>query len=393
MRATLGSLLKLSSQLTLLELSLANYLPISISIYFDIDLNLPHNAAKLAAFLVIRQAHNMAATALKTADNSDSLSPIESLTALHKALADHLRLQILRLLKNESFGVLELCRILDIRQSALSHHLKILATSHLVSTRREGNSIFYRRALLSEDDVHGDIKKTVFENLDSLEIPSAQLRKIKQIQLERAQLSLNFFNKNANKFREKQGLIVEHADYANSLLDLINGLALSEQAAVMEVGPGEGQLLTELCQRFENLTALDNSKDMLEKSRSAISDCGRSGVEFILGDTAVARQQDVSSDLIIFDMVLHHISSPAKTFKDITALLNPNGYLLIVELCSHDQDWVRESCGDLWLGFEEADLDNWAEKADLEKQQSSYLGLRNGFQIQMRTFKNVVSDA
>jgi len=333
----------------------------------------------------------MAAPALKTTGNSDSLSPMEALTTLHKALADHLRLQILRLLKSESFGVLELCRILDIRQSALSHHLKILATSKLVSTRREGNSIFYRRSFLSEDDIYSDIKKTVFENLDCLEISGSQLRKIKQIQLERAQLSLNFFNKNANKFKEKQGLIVEHADYANSLHDLIAGLTLSDKAAVMEVGPGEGQLLTELLQRFENLTALDNSKDMLEKSRAAVVESGGSGVEFILGDTAVACKKDISADLIIFDMVLHHISSPAKTFKDIGALLNPEGYLLIVELCSHDQDWVRESCGDLWLGFEEGDLDHWAEKAGLTKQQSSYLGLRNGFQIQMRTFKNVAS--
>ena len=385
--------LNLSSHLTPIEPSVSNYAAKSISIYFDIDLKSAYNTAKLAAFRISRETHSMTATALKTAGNSDSPSPIESLTALHKALADHLRLQILRLLKNESFGVLELCRILDIRQSALSHHLKILATSHLVSTRREGNSIFYRRALLSEADVHGDIKKTVFENLDSLETPSAQLRKIKQIQLERAQLSLNFFNKNANKFREKQGLIVEHADYASSLHDLINGLSLSDKAVVMEVGPGEGQLLTELAQRFKNLTALDNSKDMLDKSRSAIAERGQSGVEFILGDTAVARKQNVSSDLIIFDMVLHHISSPAKTFKDSAALLNSDGYLLIVELCSHDQDWVRESCGDLWLGFEEGDLDHWAQRAGLEKQQSSYLGLRNGFQIQMRTFKSVVSGA
>ena len=333
----------------------------------------------------------MAAPALKTTGNSDSLSPMEALTTLHKALADHLRLQILRLLKSESFGVLELCRILDIRQSALSHHLKILATSKLVSTRREGNSIFYRRTFLSEDDIYSESKKTVFENLDSLEIPGSQLRKIKQIQLERAQLSLNFFNKNANKFKEKQGLIVEHADYANSLHDLIAGLTLSDEAAVMEVGPGEGQLLTELLQRFENLTALDNSKDMLEKSRAAVVESGGSGVEFILGDTAVACKQGIGADLIIFDMVLHHISSPAKTFKDIGALLNPDGYLLIVELCSHDQDWVRESCGDLWLGFEEDDLNHWAEKAGLTIQQSSYLGLRNGFQIQMRTFKNVIS--
>lgn len=309
---------------------------------------------------------------------------------MHKALADHLRLQILRLLKSESFGVLELCRILDIRQSALSHHLKILATAKLVSTRKEGNSIFYRRALLSEDEGFFDIKRVVFKNIDSLEIPDAQHRKIKQIQLERAQLSLNFFNKNANKFREKQGLIVEHTDYASSLHDLINGLALSESAEIMEVGPGEGQLLAKLVSLFNNLTALDNSKDMLEKSRETIAATGRDDVQFILGDTAVAKKQGVKSDLIIFDMVLHHISSPANTFKDVAALLNPGGFLLVVELCSHDQDWVRESCGDLWLGFEEGDLDHWAEKAGMEKQQSSYLGLRNGFQIQMQTFKNVL---
>ncbi|GIT22199.1 MAG: hypothetical protein CM1200mP40_18810 [Gammaproteobacteria bacterium] len=72
-------------------------------------------------------------------------------------------------------------------------------------------------------------------------------------------------------------------------------------------------------------------------------------MQFILGDTTIARKKDVLSDLIIFDMVLHHISSPTKTFKDSSALLNENGYLLIADLFSHDQDWVRESCGALMV--------------------------------------------
>ena len=58
----------------------------------------------------------------------------------------------------------------------------------------------------------------------------------------------------------------------------------------MEVGPGEGQLLTRLAGKFSDLTALDNSRDMLERSRQAISDSGAEGVRFILGDTAVARK-------------------------------------------------------------------------------------------------------
>ena len=85
----------------------------------------------------------------------------------------------------------------------------------------------------------------------------------------------------------------------------------------------------------------------------------------------------------------HHISSPAKTFKDSSALLKENGYLLITDLSTHDQDWVRKSCGDLWLGFDEADLNHWAQKAGLVPGQSSYLSLRNGFQIQIRVFRKL----
>ena len=326
-------------------------------------------------------------TALATNSAGVPAGALESLTDLNKALGDSIRLQILRLLKSESFGVLELCRILGIRQSALSHHLKILSNAQLVSTRREGNSIFYRRAFLSGDDYYREIKESVFDQVDLLPLAESAEKKISQIQLERAQQSLNFFNKNADKFKEQQGLIVAHDDYGSILHDVIDSLGLNDKATVLEVGPGEGLLLTELAAKFKKLIALDNSKEMLEKSKEAIAKGKFNGVQFILGDTTIARKKDVLSDLIIFDMVLHHISSPTKTFKDSSALLNKNGYLLIVDLSTHDQDWVRESCGDLWLGFDETDLNHWAQKAGLVTGQSSYLGLRNGFQIQIRVFR------
>jgi ArsR family transcriptional regulator len=318
---------------------------------------------------------------------------LEQLTGLHKALADQLRLQILRLLMHESFGVLELCRILDIRQSALSHHLKILATAQLVSTRREGNSIFYRRAFLGDEDPYLELKRAVFEEIDRLPLDPDSELKIRQIQMERSQLSLNFFNRHANKFREKQGLIVAHDEYASVLHDVIDGLGLDSDAEVLEVGPGEGHLLVELAEKFTGLTGLDNSKDMLERCREAIAETGHEHVQLLHGDTSVALTQAISSDLIIFEMVLHHISSPARTFQECAELLKPGGSLLIVELAPHDQDWVRESCGDLWLGFEKQDLDRWAEDAGLVIDQGSYLQLRNGFQIQIRVFKRGTYDA
>jgi len=326
-------------------------------------------------------------TALAAESVGVPVGALESLTDLNKALGDSLRLQILRLLKSESFGVLELCRIVDIRQSALSHHLKILANAQLVSTRREGNSIFYRRAFLSDDDYYREIKESVFDQVDLLPLAKSAEKKISQIQLERAQQSLNFFNKNADKFKEQQGLIVAHDDYGSILHDVIDSLGLNDKATVLEVGPGEGLLLTELAAKFKKLIALDNSREMLEKCEEAITKGKFKGVKFILGDTTVAGKKDVLSDLIIFNMVLHHISSPAKTFKDSSALLKENGYLLIADLSTHDQDWVRKSCGDLWLGFDEEDLNHWAQKAGLVPGQSSYLSLRNGFQIQIRVFR------
>ncbi len=68
--------------------------------------------------------------------------PFNDLAATLKAAGDPLRLEILRLLARDSFGVMELSRIFDTKQSGMSHHLKVLANAGLVATRREGNSIF-----------------------------------------------------------------------------------------------------------------------------------------------------------------------------------------------------------------------------------------------------------
>jgi cyclopropane fatty-acyl-phospholipid synthase-like methyltransferase len=84
------------------------------------------------------------------------------------------------------------------------------------------------------------------------------------LQKERSELSLSFFEKNAERFRENQGLIVEREKYDSSLIDVLEGLGLGRSATAIEIGPGEGQFLVELASRFDSLTAVDNSKDMLD---------------------------------------------------------------------------------------------------------------------------------
>src|SRR5690554_654237 len=82
---------------------------------------------------------------------SEPLIHLEQLSQMNKAAGEPLRLGILQLLRQGAFGVLELCQIFEVKQSGMSHHLKVLAQAGLVSTQREGNSIFYRRPLLAAD--------------------------------------------------------------------------------------------------------------------------------------------------------------------------------------------------------------------------------------------------
>jgi len=88
----------------------------------------------------------------------------------------------------------------------------------------------------------------------------------------------------------------------------------------------------------------------------------------------------------VINMVLHHVPSPAQIFDDVSHLLKTGGCLLVADLCHHNQQWAKEACGDVWLGFEPDDFSHWAQQAGLQTGQSQYIALRNGFQIQVRQF-------
>src|SRR5699024_1541214 len=145
----------------------------------------------------------------------------------------------------------ELCRIVEVRQSALSHHLKILAQADLVSTRREGNSIFYRRALLLDDDPLRTVREAAYAALDQQSLREELALGVKQIHDERSEQSLLFFERHADELPERQELVAEYGHYRDALHDLLDGLKLTSTAQVLEVGPGESPLLSELAQRFQ----------------------------------------------------------------------------------------------------------------------------------------------
>lgn len=314
-------------------------------------------------------------------------SSLEHLASLYKACGDALRLEILRALKSDSFGVLELCEIFDIKQSGMSHHLKVLSTQALVQTRREGNSIFYQRAV-ADDSLFSHCVQSLYAQIDETELSDAVLNNIAHIKQQRADLGKAFFSKHVSKFREQQELIAQFSQYQGDALALLESSALNF-GSVLELGPGDGQFLASLSPLFKKVIALDYAKEMLNQSREFALSHGLNNVEFILGECKDAIKKKIQVDAMVANMVLHHLPSPADCFANAAQLLKKDGVLIVCDLCHHEQAWAKEACGDLWLGFEESELKAWASQAKLVFVQSRFLALRNGFQIMFSSFKKI----
>lgn len=308
----------------------------------------------------------------------------DHLAAFLKAAGDPLRLQVLQVLGQSSFGVLELCDIMAMKQSGMSHHLKVLAQGGLVEKRREGNSIFYRRRLPQSENREGALHGALLDELDDGELNGEVAARLEQVQNQRAEQSRAFFARHAEHLDEQQELIADYDQYAEQAAELLLRACPNGENA-LEIGPGDGQFLAELASHFQQVVGLDNAEAMLAVARQTVAK--RSNVQLILGDWPATADTLATVDAVVLNMVLHHLPSPATAIRAAARQLNKGGTLLITDLCPHDQHWAHEACGDVWLGFEEADLVNWAGRAGLELQETQFLALRNGFQVQVRTFK------
>jgi ArsR family transcriptional regulator len=315
------------------------------------------------------------------------ISRLDQAAAFLKAAADPLRLLILRVLASNSYNVAELCQIFSLRQPALSHHLKLLAHAGLILSRKEGTSAFYRRVPISGELTA--LAGALYQTTDRLELDESIQSNVADVHQARTATAEQFFEVNASSLREQQDLIADFGVYGEQVAEMIDRLSKQHNTA-LEVGPGRGELLSFLSQRYQNVQAVDISSSMLDVARQTVKQGDLDNVTLIHGDTGDGDIKD--ADLIVVNMVLHHTPSPARIFKDLAGHLSQQGILVVCDLVRHDQSWVKDACGDLWQGFVQEELLGWAHDASLKPVDSQFFALRNGFQFQLFTFTTQVGN-
>lgn len=88
-------------------------------------------------------------------------TPVYEVSELFKVFGDSTRSRIICALRLEEMCVCDLAALLNMTQSAISHQLRILRSSQLVKSRKQGRVVYY-----SLDDDHiGEIFSLAFTHI------------------------------------------------------------------------------------------------------------------------------------------------------------------------------------------------------------------------------------
>src|ERR1051325_1006333 len=247
------------------------------------------------------------------------------------ALSDPTRCRILRLLEQHELTVSELCSALQLPQSTVSRHLKVLSDEKWVAARGEGTSRFYKSVTAELEPGARDLWMVVSAQLGSALGLSADAKRAESLIAKRRTRVRALIDRSAEYWDEMRAQLVGRRTDLLALLEL-----LDPTWVVGDLGCGAGHISESLSPAVGRVIAVDESGPMLAAARDRLEGC--SNVELREGHIEALPIEDESLDIAILFLVAHFIGDPARAMQEVRRVLKPKGRLLIVDLISHDPD-------------------------------------------------------
>src|SRR6267378_6115406 len=274
------------------------------------------------------------------------------------ALADPTRSRLLLALERNELTVNELRSILQLPQSTISRHLKMLSAEGWVEARAEGTSRHYRLASGSLDAASRRLWHIVRDEIMHTSAAEHDARRTQAVLAERSTRSQQFFSTSAGQWdRMRIELFGRRADVA--LLGL-----LDESWTVADLGCGTGAITQSLAPFVERVIAVDESGAMLAAARKRLH--GVESVDIRNGRLEALPLSDAEVDVALLFLVLHYVTDPARVISEAVRVLKPGGRLLVLDMMPHDRQDLRQTMGHLWQGFDSGTLGGWVQSAGFD---------------------------
>lgn len=275
------------------------------------------------------------------------------------ALGDPTRARLASLVEQAELSVGELCSVLQLPQSTVSRHLKLLLDAGWVAVRTEGTNRLYRLATSDLEPGSRGLWAIVRETLAASREVEEDARRLAALRAERESRSQAFFRSVAGQWDGlRRSLFGDGFDLA-----ALGGL-LDETWELGDLGCGTGQMTSRLAPFVSRIVAIDSSRQMIAAARRRLR--GLPNVEVRQGRLEALPLPDASLDAALLCLVLHHVNDPAAVLREAARVLRPTGRLLVVDMEAHDRREYREKMGHAWLGFEAPVLEAWMQAAGLD---------------------------
>ncbi|HLL90835.1 MAG TPA: metalloregulator ArsR/SmtB family transcription factor [Tepidisphaeraceae bacterium] len=285
----------------------------------------------------------------KTATKPASAAHPDALVARLETLADPVRLRVLRMLERHELGVDELRDVLQMPQSSVSRHLKLLLEAGWVRRRKQGTSQLYRMILDELDPVARKLWLTTREQTDAWAAVQQDALRLARRLSDRDGDSQAFFAGAAGQWERLRDQL-----YGQSFLRAAALALLPGDYVVADLGCGTASVSAELAPHVRQVIGVDNSTAMLKAAERRTKDLPN--VELRRGELTDLPLDVATADAALLLLVLTYIPDVAAALTEAARVTKPGGKLVIVDLLPHDRDDFRRQMGQTAMGFEPDEL-------------------------------------
>jgi ArsR family transcriptional regulator len=269
----------------------------------------------------------------------------ESLLRWMASLADATRLRLLRLVERHELAVSDLCEVLQLPQSTVSRHLKLLGDEGWTVNRRRGTTNLYRMVLDELEPAQRQMWVLAREQTEGWAAVGQDQVRVTQRLRQRSEAGQSFFAGAADQWDKLRTEMYGPTFGTDALLAL-----LPSDWTVADLGCGTGALTLELSRHVKQAIGVDNTPAMLDAGRRRTGEARN--IDLREGDLEALPIEDGLCDAALMVLVLTYLDHPAQALGEMTRILKPGGRAVIVDVMRHDRDDFRRQMGQQNMGYE-----------------------------------------